>query len=107
MSDQAALCDWLAQEWGGYGGLLRCDAGSETLSAPLTQQVCLSEALDVAYWGPTCPLTVSQFASCVQWQAQNVCLIGVVNASMLPPECQTTIGPACAGYKSGSDGGPG
>jgi hypothetical protein len=102
-ADQATLCDWIANEWGGYGGLLRCDAGSETLSAPTSPQDCYSGLL--ASFEPSCPLTVGQLSSCVEWQAENVCLVGTIEAAMLPPACQATIAPACTAMKGSPDGG--
>jgi hypothetical protein len=36
MSDLQVVCDWTAQDWGGYGGQLVCEAGSrDSLDAPM------------------------------------------------------------------------
>ena len=102
--EEAFLCNWLAGEWGGYGGALRCEAGGEILAAPLSQPHCLM-VLDLPRWTPTCPLTVGQFESCIEWQAQNVCLVGIVSGPMLPPECQLELGPACSNSTGAVDAG--
>jgi hypothetical protein len=94
-NEEAYLCNWLAGEWGGYGGALRCEGGGGTLAAPLSQPHCLM-VLDLPRWTRTCPLTVGQFESCIDWQAQNVCLVGIVSGPMLPAECQLELGPACS-----------
>jgi hypothetical protein len=101
--DEAALCDWFAQQWGGYGGSIGCQgSGGAVLSAPQDRASCED---NLSSWGPACPLDVGQFESCVEWETKNVCLVGTLSASMLPSECQTANGLQCAGYKPPIDGG--
>jgi hypothetical protein len=100
MSERNSLCDWIAQEFGGYGHVLRCDAdveaGEGILVAPENPQACTS-IIGFAQWPPSCPLSVAQFTSCIEWETQNVCIVGVVTRAMLPADCQTFLGSECVG----------
>jgi hypothetical protein len=108
VSDQDILCDWVAHECGGYGHVLMCDAdvaiGTGILVAPENRQACERE-IGFAEWPTSCPLTVAQFASCIKWEAQNVCVVGMLTRAMLPVECQTFLGPQCAAGIGLADGG--
>ncbi len=109
MNDQGILCDWIAQECGGgYGHVLTCDAdvgvGKGILVAPENRDACKRE-IGFAAWPTGCPLTVAQFAWCIKWEAQNVCIVGALTRAMLPVDCQTFLGPECVAGIGLADGG--
>jgi hypothetical protein len=96
-SEEIALCDWTAQELGGYGsGGLPCpdDAASAGIGAPSGLGDCVS-TYQISRWGPDCPLTVQDFMDCWTWLIQNVC--NTPDLSLLPPSCKTQLGPLCEG----------
>jgi hypothetical protein len=94
---QILLCDWTAQELGGYGSQgIPCpdNAVSDGIGAPASLQDCVS-VYQISRWGTDCPLTVLDFMNCWQWQIDHVC--NVSDLSLLPPECKTQLGPLCEG----------
>jgi hypothetical protein len=72
--EQKTVCDWIAQQWGGYGHSVTCDAGggfSVMISAPWTNQTgCLAQFAQVP---AGCPATVGQASACYQQGAQTAC----------------------------------
>jgi len=55
---KAALCDWVAQLYGGYGKQLSCGQ-FETIYGPTTQQDCVDNMT-----ATSCPATVSDSEAC-------------------------------------------
>jgi len=97
-SEEIALCNWTAQELGGYGsGGLPCpdDAQSAGLGAPRFLGDCVS-TYQISLWGPDCPLTVQDFMDCWTWLIQNNCNVSS-DLSLLPASCKTQLGPLCEG----------
>ena len=107
VEERDTLCSWIALEFGGYGRFLKCDAGDATpsLEGPASLRDCTSNLLGVAQWPASCPLTVAQFESCVEWEVQNVCLLVTLTRAMLLADCQTLLGPQCLGGLGAADGG--
>ncbi len=101
-AERATLCDWSAQQMGGYDLKIRCDDGGDYETPP-------SQAWCVAHWalGPNCSATVGQAESCLQLGI-NSCDSPSVRSS---PDCLAMTAPGCttssdAGTGSGSDSGP-
>jgi hypothetical protein len=79
-TDWQSLCDWVAQEEGGYGNTIACDAGNGgSLIAPTDESGCVAEYSE----GPNCPATVQDMVLCIQNLTQTWCV-----TSMLPAECR-------------------
>jgi hypothetical protein len=101
-ADRGTLCDWLAQQEGGYGHVTTCDASGVPLEADADQATCVGELSMQATLFPACPATVGQYVSCVQWFLQNWCS---ATASM-PAECmiiQSDCEPGGSPLDAGSD----
>jgi|CZKU01.1.fsa_nt_gi hypothetical protein len=97
-ADLQALCDWAAQEQGGYGVHIPCDAGpsgpSDLEVAP-DQATCVAE-LSPHFHQPTCTVTVADWMACLKWRLSNWC-------SAAPPAPTGTCAVFQAGcYGSGS-----
>lgn len=84
--DWQELCSWAAQQEGGYGNAIACDAGSNggSLAAPYDEASCVAEYSK----GANCPATVQQLVSCVQRLAQTWC-----DTATLPAECMALKNP--------------
>lgn len=71
-SDQQALCDWTAQEQGGYGTIIPCDAGPSDLEVEKDHAACL--ALETQHFDqPTCTATVGDWMACVKLNLSTWC----------------------------------
>ena len=70
-TEAAILCDFAAQEFGGYGTIMNCGDGT-TIEADANQAEC------VASRPTTCAMTVSQY---------EVCISEVSCANFLPASC--------------------
>jgi hypothetical protein len=81
-AQRAAVCDWLADLWGGYGKIVSC--GSNTLSDPVSQSDCIAKF-------PTCTATVGEMKACNQAIAAAQC---DVFTSGFPQEC-TSLPAGC------------
>jgi hypothetical protein len=92
--DHAAFCDCRASYSGGYGGpMCSCSDGSTSgVSAPSSQAACVS--VPAAPSG--CPLTVSQYAACVNAMWANPCDNASIAAGLADPNCQIVMSQACA-----------
>jgi len=95
--EQALLCDWIAQQFGGYGHTISCDGGETSLAGPQDQATCVSQYMQ-GFSQPdarfaACTATVGQVQSCLQWTFQNAC---GGSAGSAPSACAVTQGPACS-----------
>jgi hypothetical protein len=88
---QASLCDWVAQQYGGYGHSAPCgDAGSK--DGPSTQAECVGSLGSLS----GCPATVGQVSSCLQQS-------GVCGADgSTSPDCAAVN--ACSSNRSDGSG---
>lgn len=86
VTDWQTLCDWTAQQQGGYGSTIVCDAGGNggSLSAPTDEATCVQEYAE----GPNCPATVQQMVSCIQLWTKTWC-----DTAVLPAECKALKNP--------------
>jgi hypothetical protein len=94
-AEQAAVCDWSAQQYGGYGHMAVCDAGARagSSSGPGTDQaMCVMALQHLASIRPTCTATVGDAMACSQWEIQNPC----AGTAAGPAGCQVLGSPACA-----------
>jgi hypothetical protein len=94
-TEQAAFCDWAAQQYGGYGHKAVCDAGAKAGSssqAGTNQAMCVMGLQHLAIIRPTCPATVGDGMTCVQWEIQNPCM----DTAAGPAGCQVLGSAACA-----------
>jgi hypothetical protein len=88
-SEMQSFCDWVAQQEGGYGRTISCDATGIPLEAPSDQTTCVSEFSQHAS-EPNCSATVGQWTICLQWFDANWC---TTMTTTPPAECsviQTT-----------------
>jgi hypothetical protein len=100
-SEMGAFCDWVAQQEGGYGATIPCDAGSGSLEAPQDQATCVAELSQHAS-EPNCSATVGQWTTCVDWLDANWC---TTTPSMMPAECAVLQATCYASEGSPADGG--
>ena len=94
-AEQAAFCDWDAQQYGGYGHMVVCDAGAKagSSSEPGTDQaMCVMGVQHLASIRPTCPATVGDVMACVQFEIQNPC----AGTDSGPSGCQVLGAVDCA-----------
>ena len=84
-SDKQALCNWLAQQFGGYHSRGVCaDSATGGLQGPVDLSGCLDLLMDYAH----CSSPVSLFETCIQQETAGAC-----NG---PPTAASA--PACATY---------
>lgn len=89
-AEKNALCDWIAQEFGGYDSRGVCaDSATGGLQGPTNQSGCV-DLLPPA----SCPATVGQFQSCIQSEVQNACDWAAVSPT---PACAFLTARACGG----------
>jgi hypothetical protein len=94
-AEQAAFCDWDAQQYGGYGQMAVCDAGAKAGSSSepgSDQAMCVMGLQHLASIRPTCPATVGDGMACIRWEIQNPC----AGTAAGPPGCQVLGSVACA-----------
>ena len=94
-AEQAALCDWDARQYGGYGNMVVCDAGAKagSSSEPGTDQaMCVMGVQHLASVRPTCPATVGDVMACIQFEIQSPC----AGTDSGPHGCQVLGAVACA-----------
>ena len=84
-SDKQQLCDWVAQQFGGYHGRGVCaDSASGGLQGPVDLSGCLDQLIDYTH----CSGAVSLFETCVQQEVASACSGPPTDASA----------PACGAY---------
>jgi hypothetical protein len=104
-SDRARMCDWVAQNNGGYGGELapvKCqlnlgDAGPNGRSteytvskkAPKSQASCIADLKKVP---ATCTATVGEVEECLTYLYENPCA-----TEKNPPQCAALMTKSCMG----------
>jgi len=94
-AEQATFCDWAAQQYGGYGHTVVCDAGSRagnSSTAGADQAMCVMGVQHLAAIRPACPATIGDVMACTQWEIQNPCL----DTAAGPAGCQVLGSAACA-----------
>lgn len=72
-SDQAALCDWWASQYGGYGGSVSCGGGPLVmmLNGPTDQASCIAGLPKASASG--CTTTVQNYQNCVKFMVTKGC----------------------------------
>jgi hypothetical protein len=96
--DQGRLCDWEAQQYGGYGKTVSCGTGLVApLRGPTDQASCVS-ALRPSSTSAFCQVTVGQFETCARWRVQNGC--GTADP---PFDCVALRNPNCSVADAGGD----
>jgi hypothetical protein len=96
MSAAEQLCDWLANQYGGYGGSFACDGGGPVMMGPQSQSDCVAQFVQLgADASPfnTCTGTVSDFETCIQWQIDTAC---VTEAGTAPDGCAIIHNQSCS-----------
>lgn len=89
-SEQNALCDWKAAQYGGYSKAISCGGGvAASQRGPADQSTCVSSLPHQAS-APSCPAKVGQFEVCVQWTVTMGC-----GSALPPPECAALRDPQC------------
>jgi hypothetical protein len=71
-SEKAALCDWGASLYGGYGREVTCADGS-TSSSSDSREVCVNDPV------PQCPITVAEFVPCAR-KVHDLCVAALATA---------------------------
>lgn len=95
--DQGRLCDWEAQQYGGYGKVVACGGLVAAQRGPTDKASCVS-ALPASSAATYCQVTVGQFENCVQWKVQNGC--GTADP---PGDCTALRNPNCFPSDAGAD----
>jgi hypothetical protein len=98
--DVQALCDWGAQEQGGYGTTVYCEASGTPRETASTQTECVAEVTPM-FGRATCTTTVGQYTGCVKWFVANWCS---AVPPALPAECMT-FQSGCYGTQFAPDAG--
>ena len=91
-ADRAAICDWVAESNGGYGGSkpkIQCSGFEITPKAPKSQAVCVE---DLAKSAATCTATVGQVEECLVYLQDNPC-----GTDKSPPACAALMSSSCMG----------
>ena len=70
LGEKQALCDWIAQQFGGYDSRGLCvDSATGGLQGPVNQSGCIDQLRDYTQCSPT----VGDLQFCVQAETQNAC----------------------------------
>lgn len=89
--DRGRMCDWVAQENGGYGGSLppvKCEKDfTVTKKAPKSQAECIE---DLKKAPVTCDATVGEVEDCLTYLANNPC-----STEKNPPACAGLLNDRC------------
>jgi hypothetical protein len=96
--DQGRLCDWEAQQYGGYGKAISCGGGLVPAQRGPTDQASCVGGLPPPSASAFCNATVGQFEACVQWKKQNGC--GTADP---PLDCLALRNPNCSPPDAGGD----
>lgn len=99
-SDLQALCDWEAQEQGGYGTTTYCEATGVPLETPSSQSECVTEVTPM-FERATCTTTVGEFTTCLKFFVANWCSTA---PPAIPTEC-VAFDNGCYGTQLTPDGG--
>ena len=97
--DQTKLCDWEAQQYGGYGKAVMCGGLLAAQRGPADQASCVSD-LPPSSTAMYCQVTVGQFENCVRWRVQKGCS-GTM--AMPPTDCTALRNPNCSLADAGGD----
>ena len=81
--DLRRLCDWSAQQGGGYGRALRCDGGVFARTQP-DQNTCV----DSFRRTDSCVATVADVETCTRKKAEQPCDFGL---GSWQPQCQAVL----------------
>lgn len=89
--DRGRMCDWVAQNNGGYGGSLapiECEKGYQfTRKAPKSQAECIQ---DMKKAPATCDATVGEIEECLTYIMNNPC-----SGEKNPPACAGVLNDRC------------
>ena len=97
--DQGRLCDWEAQQYGGYGKSVSCGSGLLAAQRGPTDQASCVSRLPPSSVSLYCQATVGQFETCVRWTVQSGC-----QAIATPPtDCVALRNPNCSVAEAGVD----
>ena len=99
-SDQAALCDWWASQYGGYGNSVKCGGGvlaPPPQSGPTDRGTCVA-GLPKASTAPNCGATVQNYQNCITAKVKNC-----GTDTTLPFDCNAIKSSLCV--TSAADGG--
>ena len=91
-ADRAAICDWVAESNGGYGGsrpAIQCEGFKTTPKAPKSQADCVES---LAKSAATCTATVGQVEDCLVYFQNNPC-----GKDKNPPACAPLMNTSCLG----------
>jgi hypothetical protein len=81
--DQSALCDWIAQQFGGYHKNGVCvDAAGGGLQGPADMSGCIDQLKDYM----KCNSTVGQLQACIDDEVHNACQ-GSADPGASSPNC--------------------
>lgn len=67
-----SFCDWVAQDEGGYGRTISCEATGSPLYTPSDQASCVTSFAQHARQ-PGCTGTVGDWTTCARWLDANWC----------------------------------
>lgn len=98
-ADQGRLCDWEAQQYGGYGKSVSCGGGLLAAQRGPTDQASCVSGLPPSSASLYCQATVGQFEACVRWRVQNGCM-AIANP---PTDCVALRNPNCSVADAGGD----
>jgi hypothetical protein len=93
-SQQGALCDWLATQYGGYGKTVNCANGAGSEVGPASQADCASGLAQASQSRTSCTATVGDFQDCTKWEIESACSSSPGSA---PAACATVATAACSG----------
>ena len=96
-SDQKALCDWWASQYGGYGGKVVCGGLIADQRGPTDQASCVAGLPEKAT-SPSCGATVGNYQGCVKDRVANGC-----TTPLLPMDCNATHSSLCVPANAGTD----
>lgn len=101
-SDQNALCDWIAQQFGGYHSNGVClDAAGGGLQGPVGMSGCIDQLKNYM----RCAATVGQLQACIQDEVRDACM-GSANPGASSSNCtalNTTCGKPVPVPEAGGD----
>jgi hypothetical protein len=76
--EQKSLCDWIAQQYGGYGHALQCSGGGiiPAVRGPSDERSCVNNFENPPASATFCKATVMNVENCVHWKTDSGNLCG-------------------------------
>jgi hypothetical protein len=92
---QKLFCDWVADQYGGYGESIMCDGGlsQELVTGPDSQADCVAQFMQGEGKFKACPANLGQVQTCLKWEIANTC---VAQPGTPPDACTVVNGPLCS-----------